>query len=427
MSAPKLPKSFPHEISNGSTVARVFRNLNRGRWLYTLSYWVDGQRKRQTFADYFDAKKAADKFLEGLNNGQVDALAMTNEQRNAFFRASELLPPGVALETAAAVFAESYKILGGSRQVEAAHFYVKKHPTMIQSKPVADTAHDLVAMLKADGRSAAYTRDIETRLNLFAESFHCDIANVTADQVNDFLRNLKCQGRSRNNYRKTIATLFRYAEAKKLVAKDHLEMRDVAKATEPKASIQIFTPDEFKKLLAAAQSEAMQHKAGVNLRYADGQGLLPLLVLGGFAGMRTAEVQRQKWSDIHLFDAPKEINGESIFGQVEVTGEKGGTAQNRFIPIQANLASWLAKCKRVGKTCCDYARIPEAIARLAERAEVEWKHNGLRHSYISYRVAQTQDVPKVALEAGNSERMIFKHYRRPLPANAASDWFSIIP
>jgi hypothetical protein len=116
-----------------------------------------------------------------------------------------------------------------------------------------------------------------------------------------------------------------------------------------------------------------------------------------------------------------------MLGQIQVTGEKGGTAQNRFIPIQANLAAWLAKCKRIGETCCDYARIPEAIARLAERAKVEWKHNGLRHSYISYRVAQTQDVAKVALEAGNSERMIFKHYRRPLPANAASDWFSIVP
>jgi site-specific recombinase XerD len=406
---------------------KIYRNMNRGRFLYTLSYWVKGERKRATFAEYEDAKRAADAALRDMNAGRTDALELTNEQRNAFFRASELLPPGVALETAAAVFAESYKILRGLRHIEAAHFFAKKNPIVFDPKPVADAVAELVAQLKADGRSEAYTRDVETRLNAFAESFHCDLADVTVDRVNEFLRNLKSQGRSRNNYRKTIATLFRFAEAKKFVAKDHLEMRDVAKATEPKAAIQIFTPEEITKLLAAAQSEAMQNKPGINTRYADGQGLLPLLVLGGFAGMRTAEVQRQKWSDIHLFDAPKEIDGEPMLGQIQVTGEKGGTAQNRFIPIQANLAAWLAKCKRIGETCCDYARIPEAIARLAERAKVEWKHNGLRHSYISYRVAQTQDVAKVALEAGNSERMIFKHYRRPLPANAASDWFSIVP
>ena len=35
----------------------------------------------------------------------------------------------------------------------------------------------------------------------------------------------------------------------------------------------------------------------------------------------------------------------------------------------------------------------------------DWKKNARRHSFISYRVAQTQDVDKVALEAGNSPRM----------------------
>ena len=37
--------------------------------------------------------------------------------------------------------------------------------------------------------------------------------------------------------------------------------------------------------------------------------------------------------------------------------------------------------------------------------------HGLRHSFISYRVAETQDVAKVALEAGNSPQIIFQHYR----------------
>ncbi len=48
-----------------------------------------------------------------------------------------------------------------------------------------------------------------------------------------------------------------------------------------------------------------------------------------------------------------------------------------------------------------------------------WKHNGLRHSFISYRVAQTQNVAQVALEAGNSPRMVFSNYRELVrPADA---------
>ncbi len=56
-----------------------------------------------------------------------------------------------------------------------------------------------------------------------------------------------------------------------------------------------------------------------------------------------------------------------------------------------------------------------------------WKKNALRHSYISYRVAEVQDVPKVALEAGNSGQMIFQHYRELVQAKDAKEWFGIFP
>jgi integrase len=56
-----------------------------------------------------------------------------------------------------------------------------------------------------------------------------------------------------------------------------------------------------------------------------------------------------------------------------------------------------------------------------------WRKNALRHSYISYRVADVQDVPKVALESGNSPQMIFQHYRELVQAKAAKEWFAIFP
>jgi hypothetical protein len=56
-----------------------------------------------------------------------------------------------------------------------------------------------------------------------------------------------------------------------------------------------------------------------------------------------------------------------------------------------------------------------------------WKHNALRHSFISYRVAETHDAAKVSLEAGNSPQMIFKHYRELVQPKEANAWFSIEP
>ena len=58
---------------------------------------------------------------------------------------------------------------------------------------------------------------------------------------------------------------------------------------------------------------------------------------------------------------------------------------------------------------------------------LEWKHNALRHSFISYRVADTSDVPKVALESGNSPAMIFAHYRELVTPADAKSWFAIVP
>ena len=56
-----------------------------------------------------------------------------------------------------------------------------------------------------------------------------------------------------------------------------------------------------------------------------------------------------------------------------------------------------------------------------------WKKNALRHSYISYRVAEIHDVAKVALEAGNSAQIIFQHYRELVREKEAKEWFAIMP
>ncbi len=56
-----------------------------------------------------------------------------------------------------------------------------------------------------------------------------------------------------------------------------------------------------------------------------------------------------------------------------------------------------------------------------------WKHNALRHSFISYRVAQVQNVAQAALEAGNSPRMVFSNYRELVRPAEAAKWFAITP
>jgi hypothetical protein len=56
-----------------------------------------------------------------------------------------------------------------------------------------------------------------------------------------------------------------------------------------------------------------------------------------------------------------------------------------------------------------------------------WPRNVLRHSFISYRIAKIKSADQVALEAGNSPSIIFKHYRELTTEEQADKWFSIVP
>lgn len=397
---------------------------------YQVVDYSSGKRKFVSCPTEDEARKEGKRIAGLIAAGDAKALAMTGEDRQQLVAIRcKLDPLNIDPVVAASEYATAFLLLNGRSLIHAVEDYVRRNPTERESCLLSVAVAQLLEARQKDKRSSDHLRDLKVRLEVFSEAYkNYNVADIGAEQVNAFLRGLDCGGRSRNNYRRAISSLFRFcAFENKYIPKDHISFTrsEVPRATEEKSEIEIFTPDELKKLIDAAWH--MKAKPGVNRRYTEGQGLLPLVVLGAFAGIRTGkEITRQLWSDIHRHD-PKKVNGEMIYGYIQITAEKGNTAQNRLIPIQKNLAKWLDECKPIGDRCCTIARPEDAIARLAKRAGVEWKHNGLRHSYISYRVAQTQDVPKVALESGNSPKMIFKNYRKPLPATAAPEWFEILP
>jgi hypothetical protein len=100
-----------------------------------------------------------------------------------------------------------------------------------------------------------------------------------------------------------------------------------------------------------------------------------------------------------------------------------------LIPISPNLAQWLGDAPRASQKLWPHSKpfLFEAMRDASAKAKVVWKGNGLRHSFITYRLAQTKDVAEVALEAGNSPSMIFRHYRELATGTEANEWFGIVP
>jgi len=200
-----------------------------------------------------------------------------------------------------------------------------------------------------------------------------------------------------------IVTLFSFARATGYLPKDRsTEAGHVARAKDRGGVIEIFNCDEMSRLLSAARDD-----------------VLPYVVLGAFAGIRTAELMRLTWDCIR-FDRKT----------IEIKAGMAKTAQRRLIPLADNLTEWFRKVAKASGPVITLARpektASEVVAKSCDPA-IPWKRNGLRHSYASYRLAILQDAGKLALEMGNSPSMIFSNYRELVEEDDAKKWFGIFP
>jgi len=73
------------------------------------------------------------------------------------------------------------------------------------------------------------------------------------------------------------------------------------------------------------------------------------------------------------------------------------------------------------------SRLSNQKGQLARAAGIEWKHNALRHSFASYRLAQIQNANQVAMETGHSVKVLFTNYRELVTPDEAKRWFEIAP
>ena len=414
-------------VKRGHTVVKIYKTPSNDCDQFTVVHYLGTVRQRKTFSDLGLAITEAETVASKLSQGELNVLELRNEDRLSYVRSIEALKPfGVPLEMAVMQFVEAVKLLDGASVVEAARYYAKHQPHKIPRKTVGEVIDDLIKAKQADRLSDVYIRDLRGRLKRFREKFNGNIGLVTVGEVEAFLRDLKSEekaangkivmrsmsAKSRNNYRTAVGTLFYFAEARGYVTKGAVDVESIAVAREKATDIEIFRPEEMERILAAAEQKP---------------GLIPYLAIGAFAGLRTAEIQRLDWAEVRLDDR-----------FIEVKASKAKTASRRLVPITRNLKAWLVPHKKATGPVCDYVTLSHQLGRLTdavndawskekEPGKFEWKHNALRHSFISYRVADIQNVAQVALEAGNSPRMVFSNYRELVRPVDAKKWFAITP
>jgi integrase len=396
---PSKQQTWPLEIKSGGVRVKIYRTVDRSYERFTVAYHEGTHRRLKQFADEAEARREAKLVAERLNAGQGEILALSGKDRDSFQHAKvKLKNLGIPLADAIDeyVAAKALKV----PLLAAARLYHETHSTKLPDKTVTEVVQEMLEAKRKDRASKAYLHDLKTRLGRFSRDFRVRIADVQTADIDGWLRGLKLAPRSRNNDRNTIVSLFNFAKSSGYLNRDRTTAAEhTVLARKNVEAIEVFTPQEFAKLLTAA-----------------GDVVLPLFVLGGFCGLRTAEVLRLHWEDLRWPES-----------SIVISAAISKTRTRRLAPMTEPAAAWLSRWKGRSGRVVPFDRPEQRVWTISDRAGVSWQRNGLRHSFITYRLAMLKDPVRVAFECGNSPQVIRSNYDAVATEQEGQKWFSIMP
>ena len=346
------------------------RAFGRGRKFFKTRVEADAERMRQKTA---------------LERHGREAIGLPQHELSDFIRARKTL-------------AEYGKTI-----TDATAFFVDHLERVRRCKvTVQQLTDEVIDAKRRDGMSAAYLADLKKRLGHFSRDFgNRIVADLTVEEIDNWLRNLQLSPKSRANYRANVGVLFSYAVRRRML--DSNPVLHTAKPKLPDNPPEIFKVDELGALLEAAQLNA--------------PGVLPMLAIGAFTGLRDAEIRRLDWSEVDF-----------VRKHVEVKAAKAKSARRRIMPMQPNLLAWLQPYSSLsGPVVPSGAR--KKLDRVRKAAGLtKWPKNGLRHSFASYRLTAINDAPRVAAELGHtSPAMLYNVYREVVRPDEAERYWKIEP
>ena len=345
------------------------------RWIESRRRWqVDTRTATGGTRTFYETKD------EALGEASAARMRLTNEGRGGFDE-SELRHFGWSV-------------------ADAIKFTLQHLRRESKSVSISDAIKELLTFKEEHSKTGETRRsDIKNRLTKFKETVgeETKISLITTDAIGKFLCTIPTAS-TRNDYRKEIVMLWGFAKSKGWVA-DPLDKNLVPRSPEAEKARIILSVDQTAAL--------MLHSTADDIR------ALNALIL--FGGCRREEVEKMAWSHIDFEN-----------GHINITAEISKVRTERFAPINDTLKAWLLTIKN---------RRGAIVSRNLMRPLREvWKAAGLypwpqdahRHSFISYRRTQVGDAI-TALEAGTSESIIKRHYKRPVSKEAAERFFAIRP
>jgi integrase len=371
-----------------------------GKWAvqFPAKYGQDGKREMRYYKTRDDALEGIkDVTTERIEHGKSGVTARQREWIN---------------------FAE--KQLGDLSLLPEVIRHWKRTGERLNQIGAPEAVAEFLESAERDYQNRRTLNDIRERLNKFKKAFSSrSLHEITPTDIEKWLEGYS-KGWDRWSYHKRLGPFFKLAKRRRWISQNPME--EVPKPETPTPERQIYTVEQFEKLL---------HNSEYPSKY---EAIFPYVILCGFCFLRTAELVKMYASEqVLTWDHVLMDKGLIYVPKGVAKSTRRESGDERYIPLSDAAKHWLSEVRPVMKTgeCVPHSakKFGELWRGLIKKAGVRSIDNGLRHSAISYSLAANPEhgVALTAQWAGNSEKTIRKHYRRLIEPEQGKAWFNLEP
>lgn len=398
--------------TRGNEEANVYPHSYTKRGVEYFNYIVrgwkkDGKWQRKQFFDQDKAQAFADSVNINLKNtGKKRRLVLTALDEDQVHHAEK-----------------AFRTLGGVYTLdEAVAFFLKHNRPPDFTISILDGLKHYLDGKEAEGVRRPTTKKTSMIIKSFAKHAGNPLVHtVTEQSITSYLKSLRsldgvttAKKKTWNNHRNEIASFFIWAGRKDTDSNrpwtfsnptEHIVAHSSKRVAEQRPEIVTTSPEKTKEIFTFL----MNFKGGRLVKY---------FAFAYFAGIRpsTDEGELEK-----LAKREDELVNLTT-GRIMLPADVSKTKDSRPIVISDNLKAWLKA----------YEGFPIAPVNLKNdyrviRKKFNLQNDETRHSFISYHVAVHRSIGDTALQAGNSESMIKKHYLDHRSKTEGLAFFSIVP
>jgi len=366
-----------------------------GKIVFQLYARIDGQRFRKNFPTRAEAE--AERQIQEVNWLQRDT-----GTRAAITRLNE-----DQLHEAEAAFR---RLMGQPRSLSFyLDFALTNYREPEKQRPLASAVADYIAAKEhefaQDQLSPPQLARIRWDLKRLVKYFPGKtVAEITVSGLVGFLERRRPGMKTFNNQRGVLGTFFKFCFHRGWVTENPVLKVPHYRIRHKRGVAQTLTAAQ-----AAALMEFMETY--------DGGRWVPYFALCLFAGIRPGVPH----GEITKFK-PDAVNLEE--GVIYISAEVSKVREARRIAIQPNLAAWL-RAYPLDKHPIILGNFKKRRQRFAKKLGLT--HDVLRHTFISMFVAKFRSIGEAAIQAGNSEGIIRKHYLDLKTTAEAEAFFGILP